>query len=182
MNPRILFLLLLGGCWPYLSGPYAPNDSGNPTDTATPPDGPTACADQGGVLLDLSVDASLVTDGTLTDGATWDTDGVQLTATAWNNTFYGAPDGSCLSLAPGELDLDLSQVGCTVTSVEIDVTDWCGSACTQADAYDASGPVETSDNGSAVGSPTTLRLDAGTALTSVSLHTYEATVCAVRLY
>ena len=97
---------------------------------------------------------------------TWTEAGVELSLVATapedcdggGNCFFGVGAGN-VDLFPARLNLDLSGLGGTVTSAEVDVQDFCGTGCTRAFLYQGATQVDSAANSG--GGSQTLALSAG---------------------
>jgi hypothetical protein len=117
-------------------------------------------------VLVLTLDDTTIPGGVMC-GDTWVEAGVTLSfvpTTAEDcsegNCFFGL-DPTGVWLYPCRLNVDLSGI-CGVVSAEVDVTDYCGVACTRAFFYEGATTVD-SDSNTIVNAPETLLLSAGTA-------------------
>lgn len=92
--------------------------------------------------------------------------------------FFGGGD---LGLAPSKLSADLSTLT-NITTIEVDVTDFCGVGCSEVEVLNAGSQVAVSGN-TAVGSLQTLILDVtGLAVDELTLVSFEGFFHEVRIY
>ena len=114
------------------------------------------------------------------DGDTWTSAGVSLTIGAVSGgSFWAEWDGNCSALAPAEIVADFTGLDCVVSDVRWTVTDWCGTGCTKASAFNGGGPVDstanTRSNSSEVLTMTATSIDLAT------VQSFEGAVCGLEI-
>jgi len=123
-----------------------------------------------------------------TCGETWTEQGVILSFV--ETTAEDCTDGRCsfgtdtnqVWLYPARLNLDLSGVAGIVTSVEIDIVDWCGVGCTKAFLYDGTTTIDSDANSDVSEGETLLLLNDGQApVDRIAVSSCEGEVYEIRL-
>jgi hypothetical protein len=94
----------------------------------------------------------------------------------------GSAESDGVWVYPAQLRVDLSGVGCTVTSAEMDVIDYTGLEAVEALLLDGSGSEMDVDRNSIVGSMDTLSVSGSNAAAALSVGGCETFVAEIRLY
>jgi len=115
----------------------------------------------------------------LSDGMSWEQNGIELTIRNLGGNFWAQSSGGCILLAPAELVADLSGLNCTPGKATVSIDDGCGAGCTEAKAFSASVEVATAKN------PSTgkhdLVLNPASDFDEIRVTSYEGGVCNIRL-
>lgn len=174
---RTLLLPLAVAC----SGPRDPNlavdDVPEDSDTEAP-----AGQCSGTWSVDLSAGPTTFD----VEPTTWELEGADLVVAGNGRGQPGVPsfevsrdEEGCLVFAPGSLAIDLTDSGCAASSVELELTDRCGPACTEAIA--AAGSERVASNATTTSDvPSRIQLAPAEPFTILALRTLHAQVCAIR--
>jgi len=113
---------------------------------------------------------------------TWNEEGVILSIQDYDGPASYGIETDKIWLYPALLNLDFTQLNGTVIHAEVDITDYCGQACTEAILYEGSIIIDQKAN-NITGAPETLILNnaSGSAVDRLTVSSYEGAILEIRL-
>lgn len=132
MRPTLVTLALAACAAPNA----APPDSDAPTDTDTDAAVDSCAGTWSAEFSGLPASPTSGTSWVGNDGATYL---LSRYGSSTPDVAFAVDEAGCLALAPGVVAIDLAPTGCAGKRVTIDVTDRCGTACTEVRVLDPDG-------------------------------------------